>query len=529
MLEKLQRFGAAMFVPVLLFPFAGISLSIIIIFQNPLIVGDIANPDHFFYKIMGIFAEGAWTIFRQMPLLFAVGLPISLAKKANARAMLSVLVAYLTYNYYINAFLMTWGASFGVDFSQEVGGTSGLTMIAGIKTLDTNIIGAIIISGFSVMIHNRFFDTKLPDCLGIFQGTSFVTIICFFAMFPLALITVYVWPIIQHGILSLQSFMVQSDFIGVWLYTFLERILIPTGLHHFIYGPFVYGPAVVENGIARYWIEHLQEFSMSTQSIKSLFPEGGFALHGQSKIFGILGISLAMYATSLKENRKKLLGLLIPATLTAILAGITEPLEFTFLFISPFLFLIHSLLAATLAMVLYLFGIVGNMGGGLIELITAAWIPLAKNHIGFVITNIVIGLIFTVIYFFVFKFLILKFDIKTPGRTLVDAKLYSKKDFKEQQAAKKGTASGAIQIQENIYVTRATAFLEKLGGKENIASVTNCATRLRISVIDESLVQSADDFKEFGALGLVTNGKAIQVIVGLDVPNIKEEFDLLMI
>lgn len=523
MLEKLQRFGAAMFVPVLLFPFAGMSVAFVLILQNPSLVGDtIANPDSTFYKLMGIFLEGGWTIFRNMPLIFAVGLPISLAKKANARAVLAVLVSYLTFNYYIGGFLTVWGPQFGVDFNQEVGGVSGLTMIAGIKTLDTSIIGAIAISGICVAVHNRFFDTKLPDWLGIFQGTSFVTIICFFLMFPMALMTVIVWPMIQQGIMSLQNLMVQSGFIGVWVYTFLERILIPTGLHHFIYGPFVFGPAVVEGGIAQYWMTHLQEFSMSTESVKSLFPQGGFALHGQSKIFGIPGIALAMYYTARPENRKMLSALLIPATLTAMLVGITEPLEFTFLFIAPLLFLVHALLAATLAMVLYIFGVVGNLGGGLLDGASLVWLPLIKNHTGLVIGNIVIGLVFTGIYFIVFRYLILKLDIKTPGRSEEKAKLYTKKDFKEKQASEKS------EKHESIYVMRAKAFIELLGGAENIVSVSNCATRLRLNVVDEHLVQGADIFKEYGALGLVKNMQAIQVIVGLDVPNVKEEFDKLI-
>jgi PTS system arbutin-like IIC component len=170
-------------------------------------------------------------------------------------------------------------------------------------------------------------------------------------------------------------------------------------------------------------------------------------------------------------------------------------------------------------MTLYIFGVVGNLGGGLLDGASLVWLPLIKNHTGLVIGNIVIGLIFTGIYFVVFRYLILKLDIKTPGRTEEKAKLYTKKDFKEKQASGKP---------ESIYVTRARAFIELLGGASNIVSVSNCATRLRLNVVDESLVQEADIFKEYGALGLVKNIKAIQVIVGLDVPNVKEEFDKLI-
>ncbi len=169
----------------------------------------------------------------------------------------------------------------------------------------------------------------------------------------------------------------------MWVYTFLERILIPTGLHHFIYGQFIFGPAAVEGGIQMYWAQHLQEFSLSAEPLKSLFPEGGFALHGNSKIFGAVGISLAMYFTAAPENRVKVAGLLIPATLTAMLVGITEPLEFTFLFISPLLFAVHAVLAASMSTVMYLFGVVGNMGGGLITGFTAKLDPDVQQPRGY--------------------------------------------------------------------------------------------------------------------------------------------------
>lgn len=368
MLSQIQRFGGAMFTPVLLFPFAGIVVGLAILLQNPMFVGEsLTDPNSLFAQIVHIIEEGGWTVFRNMPLIFAVGLPIGLAKQAQGRACLAVMVSFLTWNYFINAMGMTWGSYFGVDFTQDAVAGSGLTMMAGIKTLDTSIIGAIIISGIVTALHNRLFDKKLPVFLGIFQGTSYVVIIAFLVMIPCAWLTLLGWPKVQTGIESLQAFLRSAGALGVWVYTFLERILIPTGLHHFIYGPFIFGPAAVEGGIQMYWAQHLQEFSLSAEPLKSLFPEGGFALHGNSKIFGAVGISLAMYFTAAPENRVKVAGLLIPATLTAMLVGITEPLEFTFLFISPLLFAVHAVLAASMSTVMYLFGVVGNMGGGLID------------------------------------------------------------------------------------------------------------------------------------------------------------------
>ncbi|WP_211493308.1 PTS transporter subunit EIIC, partial [Fusobacterium sp. DD2] len=264
MLKQFQRLGGALFAPVLLFPFAGMIVALAIILKNPDFVGSLADPSSFFYKVMTVIEEGGWTVFRQLPLIFAIGLPIGLAKKAHARACLAVLVTYMTYNYFINAILTFWGPTFGVDFTQAVGGVSGLTTIAGIKTLDTSIVGAIVIAGITTAIHNKFFDAKLPDFLGTFQGTTLVSGIAFVVMIPVSLLTCLVWPKVQMGIASLQGFMVVSGNFGVWLYTFLERILIPTGLHHFIYGPFIFGPAVVDSGIQVAWAQNLQNFANST-------------------------------------------------------------------------------------------------------------------------------------------------------------------------------------------------------------------------------------------------------------------------
>ncbi|WP_337262798.1 MULTISPECIES: alpha-glucoside-specific PTS transporter subunit IIBC [unclassified Serratia (in: enterobacteria)] len=520
MLSQIQRFGGAMFTPVLLFPFAGIVVGLAIMLRNPMFVGDaLAAPDHLFAQIIHIIEEGGWTVFRNMPLVFAVGLPIGLAKQAQGRACLAVLVSFLTWNYFINVMGMTWGHFFGVDFSAEPSAGSGLTLIAGIKTLDTSIIGAIVISGLVTAIHNRYFDKPLPVFLGIFQGSSFVVIVAFLVMIPCAWLTLLGWPKVQLGIESLQGFLRSAGAIGVWVYTFLERILIPTGLHHFIYGPFIYGPAAVEGGIQVYWAQHLQEFSQSSESLKTLFPEGGFALHGNSKIFGSAGIALALYFTAAPENRIKVAGLLIPATLTAMLVGITEPLEFTFLFISPLLFAVHAVLAATMATVMYLCGVVGNMGGGLLDqFLPQNWIPMFHNHAGMIATQIGIGIAFTALYFVIFRALILRFNLKTPGRDESEIKLYSKADY---QAARAQTSAAAKTSQ-------AAGFLQALGGCGNILSINNCATRLRITLADMALTKSDDTFKALGAHGVVRRGNGIQVIVGLHVPQVRDQLENLM-
>ncbi|MGT2832283.1 alpha-glucoside-specific PTS transporter subunit IIBC [Streptococcus halotolerans] len=530
MMEKFQRFGGAMFTPVLLFSFAGIMVSIATVANNELFVGGLAAEGtlwHLFWKIV---ENGSWTVFNNMELLFVIGLPIALARKANARAIMETVVSYLTLNYFINTILTYKDKAFGVDFSQDPGGISGLKAIAGIKTLDTGIIGAILIASIVIYLHNRYFEKSLPEFLGTFQGSSFVVMIAFAILLPLAFLICLIWPKVQLGISSLQVVMASSGVVGVWIYTFLERILIPTGLHHFVYTPFVFGPAVVEGGITQYWFSHLNEFAASKESLKTLFPEGGFALHGNSKVFASPGIAAAFYYTARPENRKKVLAMMIPVTLTAVLAGITEPLEFTFLFVAPPLFAVHAVLAAFLAATLYFFGVTGDYGGGLIDFVTRGWIPMFANHSATVFTHILVGLIYTVIWFLVFRFLIMKFNVMTPGRAVdpnAEMKLYSKQDYKDKKGST-STNANTDSPKSSAYLERAAAFLEAVGGVENINSVTNCATRLRLTVKDEGLVQDDSVFRASGAHGLVKKGNNIQIIVGLDVPQVREEFDNLV-
>lgn len=525
-MNAVKRFGSAMIVPVLLFAFFGIIVGLATLFKNPNIMGDIAVEGTMWHSIWSIIESGGWTIFDHMELAFVIGLPISLAKKAQARATLAALMIYLVFNNYINTILTLWPETFGVDLSQGVENLTGVKEIAGIATLDTNIIGAILISAIVIWIHNNFYDTKLPEVLGIFQGLSFVVVIGFFMMIPLAFLVAFVWPYVQTGIASLQDIMLQSGYIGVWIFHFLERILIPTGLHHFIYTPFEFGPAAVNEGLKPLWISELSEYSSSDAPLSELYPYG-FLLQGNIKIFSCLGIGLAMYYSTPKENRKKMLALVLPATATAVFAGITEPLEFTFLFIAPYLFVIHALLGATMIMIMNMFGVVGLMGGGLIDIAAINWIPLAASHGGIYITQAVIGFIFTGIYFVTFKYLIEKFDIALPGRkTGEEAKLYTKKDYLDQ---KTGEPAVAAESTGNEYEDKAVYYLEGLGGSENIKDVTNCATRLRVTVNDPGKVKDNDYFTNGQmAHGIAKSGTSVQVIVGLSVPQVREYFEAMV-
>ena len=526
-MKKIQRFGGAMMAPVLLFAFTGIVVGLGSVFTNADIVGKIASKGTLWYNFWYVVSEGGWTVFRQMPLLFAIGLPISLATKTNARACMETFALYTTFNYFVAAILKVF---YGIDAAKQVADkVTGYAAIGGVPTLDTNLFGGILIAALVVYLHNKYFDKKLPDFLGVFQGSVFVYIVGFVVMIPCAFLTVLIWPKVQLGIGAMQGFMKASGIFGVWIYTFLERILIPTGLHHFVYTPFVYGPAAVPDGIQVHWVNHMTEFARSTQPLKTLFPAGGFALHGNSKVFGAAGIALAMYSTAKPNKKKAVAALLIPIVFTAIISGITEPLEFTFLFIAPVLFAVHAFLAATMAATMYAFGVVGNMGGGLLDFLSQNWIPMFKNHSSTVITQIVIGLIFTAIYFFVFKFLIQKMNLKTPGREDEDEemKLYTKADYKAKHGEDGAQGAAAIAGGDE-YAQKGAIILEALGGRENIEELNNCATRLRVSVKDPSKLLPDAAFKAAGAHGVVRKGSAIQVIIGLSVPQVRERIEEMM-
>ncbi|API88560.1 PTS alpha-glucoside transporter subunit IIBC [Marinilactibacillus sp. 15R] len=533
MMEKLQRFGGAMFTPVLLFAFNGILLAFSIAMQSELILGTLASEGTFWSNIWSVVEAGGWTIFNNMEILFVIGLPIGLANKASARAALASFVVYMTWNNFIAGILGIWGTNFGVDYSQSVGGISGLKEIGGVKTLDTNLIGALAIAGLTVWIHNRYFEKKLPEWLGVFQGTSMVVIIGFFTTLILAFLTVWIWPPIQDLISQAQGFMAGSGSIGVGLYVFLERILIPTGLHHFIYQPFEYGPAVVEGGLVPYWMEHLNEIASTSGNLRDIIPEAGFGFHNVSKVFAPIGIGTAFIVTAKPENRKKTFALVLPTALTAIMAGITEPFEFTFLFLAPQLFAVHALLAALLSFTLYSLGVSAVIGGGLLSNISYFIVPMASNHLNAVLLFFGVGLVFSVIYFFIFRFAILKWNIKTPGREDTgEAKMFKKADYREKRAKEKNKQSHDQGSSDNDPIAdldpnaqKAIHFLEGLGGGNNITNINNCATRLRVSVADESLIAEDGFFKQYGAHGLVKNGKALQVIVGLDVPQVREYFE----
>lgn len=530
MMQKIQRFGAAMFVPVMLFSFAGIVVALGSLFNNPTLFGSIANPGTPWNSVWDTISAGGWTVFNQEGILFTVGLPIGLANKARGRAAMESVITYLTFNYFVGAMLTHWGAAFGIpnfDKIQIVANStnSGLTNIAGIKTLDTSILGALVVALIVVWLHNKYFDKKLPDWLGTFQGSTYVYFLGFFAMIPLALLTCWGWPKVQNGITDMQHFIVNSGAIGIWVFEFLNRVLIPTGLHHLVYIPFQLGPAVVAGGLQPYWLKHLAEYAASTRPMAQLAPQEGFMLYGNEKVFLVPFICLAFYNTAKKSKKKQTSALMIPAALTSVLAGITEPIDFTYLFAAPVLWIIYSVMSATMNTIMYALGLRGYMSDGAIGIASMNWLPLWENHWKMYVMQFIVGIVCGIITYLIFRIMIVKFNYITPGREAddEDVKLINKKEYKQKMAAK-----DAGKDANDPYIARATAYLELLGGASNIEELSSCATRLRVTVADPDKVAPDSQFKANKAVNVVHHGKAIQVIVGLDVPQVLDEINDLM-
>ena len=307
-------------------------------------------------------------VFTLIPVLFAISISFGMAKEDKEVAAFAGFIGY--YTFLVSASCMINSGFMNFDSLQ-------ISIILGVETLDMGAVAGILTGVTVAALHNKYHKVVFPVAIAFYGGKRFVAIVVILAMALLGQVAPFIWAPVSAGINGLGTLISESGLLGVFSFGFLERLLIPTGLHHFIYIPFIFGPAVVDGGIQAYWLQHIQEFAQSTKPLIELFPQGGFALHGMSKIFGCPGIALAIYFTAKPERRKKVAAILIPAVITAVLCGITEPLEFTFLFIAPVLFLIHAILAGTLAATMYFFGVTGNFGGGVLDCaLFQNWVPL---------------------------------------------------------------------------------------------------------------------------------------------------------
>lgn len=528
MLQKIQRFGGAMFAPAMLFSISVLMVGVSALATTADIVGDLAVYGTPWYVFWTIIQRGSWTVFKRLPLLFAVALPIGLAQKQPARCCLEALVAYFAYCFFLSEIIKLSGDNLGLKYPSSLTSASGITIIDGIKTLDTGIIGPLAVSATVVAIHDRFYDAKVPDWLGTFSGSSLVYLISFFAVFALAAISAAIVPYVYDVTDTLRHALAGVGPFGVGIFVFLERALEPFGLHHLLYMPIYYDNLVINDGIYATWSSLLPILSHSTRPLNELAPWAGFTATGWVKLFGLPAIAAAFYSTAKPERRAGLKVILLPAIVASVICGVTEPLEFLFMFTYPGLFLLYAVLSSCLAMTMNLFGIVGIFSGGLMEMTAFNFIPLMRIHAGSYLLALGIGLMFSAVFFLVFRGLILAFDLKTPGRedhTASDAALAR---LTGKNSAKEGAAQNGTDNQSSQDHLLAEQVVALLGGVSNIVGATNCATRLRVEVADPSIVADNAAFVAAGAKGLIVTGKTAQVIIGISVPRIKEHFDRIM-
>lgn len=518
-----------MFAPAMLFSISGLMVGISALATTVDIVGDLAvygTPWYFFWTIV---QRGSWTVFRRLPLLFAIALPIGLAQKQPARCCLEALVAYFAYCFFLSEIIKISGNNLGLQYPSSLAPATGITVIDGIKTLDTGIIGPLAVSAIVVAIHDRFYDAKVPDWLGTFSGSSLVYLISFFAVLGLAIVSAIAVPFIYGATNTLRHALAGVGTPGVGLFVFLERALEPIGLHHLLYMPIYYDNLVVNEGIYATWTNLLPILSHSTRPLNELAPWAGFTATGWVKLFGLPAIAAAFYSTAKPERRAGLKAILSPAVVASVVCGVTEPLEFLFMFTHPGLFLLYAVLSSCLAMTMNFFGIVGIFSGGLMEMAAFNFIPLMRTHAGAYLLALGIGLIFSTVFFVVFRVLIVTLDLKTPGREDHCAKSAANKRAAMSTTAKDSPHDdGPDDDPENHDHLLAKRVVELLGGVGNIAGATNCATRLRVEVTDPSIVADNASFVEAGAKGLIVTGKIAQVVIGVSVPRVKEHFDRIM-
>lgn len=523
--EVLQRVGRSFMLPIAILPVAGLFLGIGGSFTNTTMLETynlmgVLGPGTFANSILTVMNDAGSIVFSNLPILFAMGVAIGMAKAEKAVAALAGALAFFIMHASIGAMITVHG---GAD--KMLAGSVATTV--GINSLQMGVFGGIIVGLGVAYLHNKFYKIELPQSLSFFSGTKFVPIISAIVYLIVGIVMFYIWPTVQAGINGVGEIVRISGYFGTWVYGFMERLLIPFGLHHVFYLPFwqtsvggsmEVGGKMIE-GAQNIFFAQLADPNTTHFSVEATrFMSGKFPL----MIFGLPGAALAMYKTAKPEKKKVVGGLLFSAALTSILTGITEPLEFTFLFVAPFLYLIHCIFAGLAYMIMHILhvGVGMTFSGGLIDLTLFGILP-GNGRTNWLMIPLV-GIGYFLVYYFLFSFLIKKFDLKTPGREEDDnaeVKLYTKADV---NAKKEDGPSG--EKSANADDDLSMAIVHGLGGKSNIESVDCCITRLRCTVKDSKLVRD-DVLKATGAAGVVKAGAGVQVIYGPRVTLIKSNLE----
>lgn len=517
----LQRVGRSFMLPIALLPVAGLLLGIGSSFTNETMLAayglnSVIHPGTLIYTILDVMSQTGSAVFNNLALLFAMGVAIGMARKEKEVAALSGAVAYIIMNTAIQAMINAAG---GVEAMPA----NSTTTMLGITTLQMGVFGGIVVGLGVAALHNKFYKIELPQVLAFFGGTRFVPIISSIVYLVVGIAMFYIWPVVQSGIAALGALVLASGYAGTFIYGLLERALIPFGLHHVFYMPFwqtaVGGTAIIDGvtvtGAQNIFFAELASKSTTVFSVSATrFMAGKFPF----MMFGLPGAALAMYQCAKPEKKKAAGGLLLSAALTAFLTGITEPLEFTFIFVALPMYAVHCVLAGLSFMLMHILnvGVGMTFSGGLIDLVLFGVMQgNAKTHWIWVV---VVGAVYFVLYYLIFRFMISKFNYKTPGRDdAEEVKLYTRADVNARSAASGSTAPAGDDPVSALIV-------EGLGGAANLSDVDCCATRLRCTVKDAALVRQ-DVLKASGASGVICKGNGVQVVYGPKVAVIKAKLE----
>ncbi|WP_432721048.1 PTS transporter subunit EIIC [Staphylococcus shinii] len=502
--ERAQQFGKSFMLPIAILPAAGLLLGIGGALSNPNTVKAYPVLDIGLLQNIFILMSFAGNIvFQNLPVIFAIGVAIGLAKSDKGTAGLAAMLGFLIMNASMNG-LLTITGTLAKDNLAE----AGQSMVLGIQTVETGVFGGIITGIMTALLHNKFHKISLPDYLGFFGGSRFVPIITAIASIVLGVIMFFVWPTVQGWIFGVGGIVDKTGIIGTFFFGFILRLLGPFGLHHIFYLPFwqtALGGSLEVKGHMIQGTQNIFFAQLGDSDVTKYFSGVSRYMSGRfiTMMFGLCGAALAIYHTAKPERKKVVGGLMLSAALTSFLTGITEPLEFSFLFVAPLLYVIHAFLDGLAFMMADVFNItVGQtFSGGFIDFLLFG--VLQGNSKTNFLWVIPIGIIWFIMYYFIFRFLITKFNFKTPGR--------------EDEVT-----TEAVEVTD-----RAQTIIKALGGKENIDVVDCCATRLRVTLntdkeVDKSMLSATQ------ARGVIQKGNGVQVIYGPHVTTIKNEVEALL-
>ena len=530
----LQRVGRSFMLPIAVLPVAGLLLGIGSSFTNETTIATyglqgILGNGTILHALLMIMSKAGNVIFDNLPIIFAVGVAIGMAKAEKEVAALSAMISFFVMHASINAVLLLAGKVLadGTIAPDVLEGT--IASVCGIQTLQMGVFGGILVGLGVAALHNRFYKIELPNALSFFGGSRFVPIISTVTYVGIGILMYFIWPAVQNGIFALGGLVTGTGYFGTLIFGIIKRALIPFGLHHVFYMPFwqtaVGGTMMVDGNLIQGG-QNIFFAQLASSDVTHFSADATRYFSGEFifMIFGLPGAALAMYRCAKPEKKKAAGGLLLSAALACMFTGITEPIEFSFLFVAPMLFAVQVILAGSAYMVAHILNIAVGLtfSGGLLDLVIFG--VLQGNAKTSWIRIIPAGIVYFLLYYVLFSFLIKKFDLKTPGREDDDeeTKLYTKADVNARRTEAKEGESGSQA--ENSKDSRSAAIAMGMGGRNNITSVDCCATRLRCSIADSSLVDEKL-LKSTGAVGVIVKGQGIQIIYGPQVTVIKSELE----